>query len=59
MRYLNLNKNNKNIKMLINKNTWEIDPTFIYDDDEIIELDNIILINWYKIISKTNLWERE
>jgi len=45
--------------MLINKNTWEIDPTFIYDDDEIIELDNIILINWYKIISKTNLWERE
>ena len=33
MRYLNLNKNNKNIKMLINKETWEIDPNFIYDDD--------------------------
>ncbi len=33
MRDLNLNKNNKNIKMLINKNTFEIDPQFIYDDD--------------------------
>ncbi len=50
MRYLNLNKNNKNIKMLINKNTFEIDPTFIYDDDNIIELDNIILLNWFKIL---------
>lgn len=40
--------------MLINKKTLEIDPTFIYEDDDIIQLDNIILINWFILVRKTS-----